>query len=144
MPPAYLNIFSIYTSELLVRHSHVACAILTQFLIREKQGVITYSTNLGTSGVVRRPSMSSDDHSQFRLLLETDALFMTLSNIYNSLRGIRRRLALSHSAVIPWSAESAANVAKTESLRGRRAGTQRGSCVTAEEMGGRCARLTGS
>ncbi|KAI0795993.1 hydrolase [Abortiporus biennis] len=74
-------------------------------------GVITYTTNMNTSAVVRDMINTS---SKLRILLETDAPFMTPSNLYNHLTdpGIKgMRLPLCHSAMIPWVAEFVANVA---------------------------------
>ncbi|KAI8994021.1 hypothetical protein BD414DRAFT_481146 [Trametes punicea] len=72
-------------------------------------GVITYSTNLNTSAVIRQ--MAAASSSSLRILLETDAPFMTPSNVYDTLRDVKGRLPLSHSAMIPWTAELIANVA---------------------------------
>ncbi|KAI0330165.1 hypothetical protein GY45DRAFT_1371002 [Cubamyces sp. BRFM 1775] len=72
-------------------------------------GVITYATNLNTSAVIRQ--MAATPQSPLRILLETDAPFMTPSNIYNSLKDVKGRLPLSHSAMIPWTAEFVADVA---------------------------------
>ena len=46
-----------------------------------------------------------------RILLETDAPFMVPSNVYDTaLKGVKR-LPLSHSGMIPWTAEFVASVA---------------------------------
>ncbi|EJF65163.1 hypothetical protein DICSQDRAFT_132695 [Dichomitus squalens LYAD-421 SS1] len=74
-------------------------------------GVITYSTNVNTSEVIRRMAASSGAETPLRILLETDAPFMTPSNIYDSLKGLKGRLPHSHSAMIPWTAEFVAGVA---------------------------------
>ena len=74
-------------------------------------GVITYSTNFNTSEVVRRMAASSSAETPLRILLETDAPFMTPSNVYNTLKDLKGRLPLSHSAMIPWTAEFVAEVA---------------------------------
>lgn len=72
-------------------------------------GVITYSSNLNTANVIRNLASSSSSH--LRILLETDAPFMVPSNIYETaLKGVKR-LPLSHSGMIPWTAEFVANVA---------------------------------
>ncbi|KAK7451679.1 hypothetical protein VKT23_012356 [Stygiomarasmius scandens] len=80
-------------------------------------GVITFSTNLNTSSIVRRmiPSSSSFTSSNLRILLETDAPYMVPANIYTSLNSfkppglngqtLKGRLPLSHSAMIPWTAD---------------------------------------
>ncbi|EGO23256.1 hypothetical protein SERLADRAFT_349889 [Serpula lacrymans var. lacrymans S7.9] len=71
-------------------------------------GVITYSTNLNTSALVRQ---MSGQPNTLRILLETDAPFMIPSNLYPSLSAVKGRLPLCHTAMIPWVAEYAANVA---------------------------------
>jgi len=66
-------------------------------------GVITYSTNLNTSDLVKQ--MITSDIGP-RILLETDAPFMVPSNLYNSIPEIKgSRLPLCHTAMIPWVAE---------------------------------------
>ncbi|CCM05242.1 uncharacterized protein FIBRA_07452 [Fibroporia radiculosa] len=72
-------------------------------------GVITYSTNANTSAVVR--NFSSDPSVPLRILLETDAPFMIPSNLYDSLKNVKGRLPLCHTAMIPWTADFVANVA---------------------------------
>ncbi|KIY49653.1 hypothetical protein FISHEDRAFT_72293 [Fistulina hepatica ATCC 64428] len=69
-------------------------------------GVITFSTNKDTPALVKRMGGSSP----LRILLETDAPFMVPSTIYNSLFTLKGRLPLSHSAMIPWTAEFVANL----------------------------------
>nr|VWO98336.1 Hsp70 [Ganoderma boninense] len=88
-------------------------------------GVITYSTNLNTSEVIRRMAASSNEEAPLRILLETDAPFMTPSNIYNSLKNLKGRLPISHSAMIPWTAEFVANVANETATEGGRWDTLR-------------------
>ncbi|KAF9033562.1 hypothetical protein BJ165DRAFT_1515121 [Panaeolus papilionaceus] len=48
-----------------------------------------------------------------RILLETDAPFMTPSNLYDDIKALKRghKLPLSHSAMIPWTAKFVADVA---------------------------------
>ena len=53
----------------------------------------------------------SEPDAALRILLETDAPFMTPSNLYGTLKNCKGRLPLSHSAMIPWTAEFTANVA---------------------------------
>jgi len=95
-------------------------------------GVITFATNHDTPNIVRRmadPSASSSSTSistsPLRILLETDAPYMVPSNIYaslydmpngNDLRG--RRLPLSHSAMIPWTASFVAGVVNSKDESG--------------------------
>lgn len=55
--------------------------------------------------------VSPDLTTPLRILLETDAPFMTPSNVYASLTEFKGRLPLSHSAMIPWTAEFTANIA---------------------------------
>lgn len=78
-------------------------------------GVITYSTNLNTSEVVRQMvthTCKDSEPAHLRILLETDAPFMVPGNIYSSMPEMKgRRLPLSHSAMIPWTAEFVAQVA---------------------------------
>lgn len=85
--------------------------ILTPFIYRSlsHKGVITYSSNLNTANVVR--NLASTPSSHLRILLETDAPFMVPSNVYETaLKGVKR-LPLSHSGMIPWTAEFVASVA---------------------------------
>ncbi|KAJ4479953.1 hydrolase [Lentinula aciculospora] len=77
-------------------------------------GVVTFATNLDTPTIVRRMAPSA---SPLRILLETDAPYMVPSNIYTSLQNLPnsndlkgRRLPLSHSAMIPWTAEFVAGI----------------------------------
>ncbi|KAH9913724.1 uncharacterized protein B0H18DRAFT_1097305 [Fomitopsis serialis] len=73
-------------------------------------GVITYSSNLNTANVIRH--LTSSPSSSLRILLETDAPFMVPSNLYDTaLKGVKGRLPLSHSAMIPWTAEFVTGVA---------------------------------
>ncbi|EPS95401.1 hypothetical protein FOMPIDRAFT_1038523 [Fomitopsis schrenkii] len=72
-------------------------------------GVITYSSNLNTANVIRNFATTPSSH--LRILLETDAPFMVPSNVYETaLKGVKR-LPLSHSGMIPWTAEFVANIA---------------------------------
>ncbi|KAK1218233.1 hypothetical protein PQX77_019084 [Marasmius sp. AFHP31] len=71
-------------------------------------GVITFTTNLNTSSVIRRMPPS-----ELRILLETDAPYMVPANIYGSLSSLLgNRLPLSHSAMIPWTADFVSGVLK--------------------------------
>ncbi|KAF9221166.1 Metallo-dependent hydrolase [Gyrodon lividus] len=70
-------------------------------------GVISYSTNMNTSALVRQMVASSGGP---RILLETDAPFMVPSNIYASLPEVKGRLPLCHTAMIPWVADFTADV----------------------------------
>jgi len=85
-------------------------------------GVITYATNLNTSNVIRQMTATEPPSPRnLRILLETDAPFMTPSNLYNTLTdpGIKgRRLPLCHSAMIPWVAEFVSAVANGEEKGG--------------------------
>lgn len=77
-------------------------------------GVITYSTNLNTSAVIRQMAASNpaSPESSLRIVLETDAPYMIPSNLYDLLTEIKgRRLPLCHTAMIPWTAEFVASVA---------------------------------
>ncbi|OCH90759.1 Metallo-dependent hydrolase [Obba rivulosa] len=73
-------------------------------------GVITYSSNLNTANVIRQLAAHGRD-TPLRIVLETDAPFMTPSNIYASLKDVKGKLPLSHSAMIPWTADFVAGVA---------------------------------
>jgi len=80
-------------------------------------GVITYSTNLNTSAVIRHllsiePSTDAGA-SPLRILLETDAPYMIPSNLTNQALSLKsgQKLPFSHSGMIPWTAEFVANVA---------------------------------
>lgn len=84
-------------------------------------GVITYSTNLNTSALVRQ--LTSQDPNP-RLILETDAPYMIPSNLYGSLKGVKGRLPLSHTAMIPWTAEFVAGVANGVGVEGKVEGTE--------------------
>lgn len=86
-------------------------------------GVITYSTNLNTSAVIRNmvsaptsaPSTPSST-SPLRILLETDAPYMVPGNIYRSLTELKGgRLPLCHTAMVPWTADFVAGVASAAS-----------------------------
>ncbi|KAF8649324.1 hypothetical protein AX16_005879 [Volvariella volvacea WC 439] len=83
-------------------------------------GVITYSSNLNTSALIQQmtktppwstPSSASTSApsapqlSPLRVLLETDAPYMTPGNLYASLPALKGKLPLCHSAMIPWTAE---------------------------------------
>ncbi|KAF9234910.1 hypothetical protein BU15DRAFT_89790 [Melanogaster broomeanus] len=70
-------------------------------------GVISYSTNLNTSALVRQMVASPGGP---RILLETDAPFMVPSNIYASLPEVKGRLPLCHTGMIPWVADFTAGV----------------------------------
>ncbi|EKM61802.1 uncharacterized protein PHACADRAFT_248680 [Phanerochaete carnosa HHB-10118-sp] len=78
-------------------------------------GVITYSSNLNTSAVIRQMVSSSGESqssSTLRIVLETDAPFMVPGNIYAALPEIKgKRLPLCHTAMLPWTAEFVAGVA---------------------------------
>jgi TatD DNase family protein len=49
-----------------------------------------------------------------RIILETDAPYMVPANIYSSLPTVKGRLPLSHTAMIPWTAEFVATIAGEE------------------------------
>ncbi|KAI0645355.1 hypothetical protein C8Q79DRAFT_910324 [Trametes meyenii] len=86
-------------------------------------GVVTYATNLNTSAVVRHMAMASG--SPLRIILETDAPFMIPSNIYGVLKDVKGRLPLSHTAMIPWTAEFVADVANEVVTEGAQWDTER-------------------
>ncbi|KIJ19643.1 hypothetical protein PAXINDRAFT_166738 [Paxillus involutus ATCC 200175] len=70
-------------------------------------GVISYSTNVNTSALVRKMVASPGGP---RILLETDAPYMIPANLYASLPEVRGRLPLCHTAMIPWVADFTAGV----------------------------------
>lgn len=88
---------------------------------RTNPGVITYSTNLNTAALVRQ--LTSQDPNP-RLILETDAPYMIPSHLYGSLKGVKGRLPLSHTAMIPWTAEFVAGVANGVGVEGKEEGTE--------------------
>lgn len=105
-------------------------------------GVITYATNLNTSALVKDLLVTSTPDHPPRIVLETDAPFMVPSNIYSALskpstpsasgastpvpdsksgkatpKGTgmaNTRLPLSHTAMIPWTAEFVAGLGGEE------------------------------
>lgn len=57
-------------------------------------------------------SLEASQRSNLRILLETDAPFMTPSNLYDDIPALRgKRLPICHSAMIPWTAKFVAEVA---------------------------------
>ncbi|KAG8215662.1 hypothetical protein J3R82DRAFT_7536 [Butyriboletus roseoflavus] len=72
-------------------------------------GVISYATNLNTAALVRHMAGTAGPAGP-RILLETDAPFMVPSNLYGSLPGLKGRLPLCHTAMIPWIADFTAGV----------------------------------
>ncbi|KAJ8089492.1 hypothetical protein PM082_014746 [Marasmius tenuissimus] len=76
-------------------------------------GVITFTTNLNTAQVIRQMNPQPSTPSDLRILLETDAPYMVPANIYASLSSLSgNRLPLSHSAMIPWTADFVSGVLK--------------------------------
>jgi len=75
-------------------------------------GVIMYSSNTNTSAVISQMSSASPS-GPLRILLETDAPFMTPGNLYASLPASwkGKKLPLCHTAMMPWTAEFVAGVA---------------------------------
>ncbi|KAF8064825.1 hypothetical protein FPV67DRAFT_1562816 [Lyophyllum atratum] len=73
-------------------------------------GVITYSTNEYTSTVIRNMVATNPD-APLRILLETDAPYMVPANLYDSLKEMKGKLPVCHSAMVPWTAAFVANVA---------------------------------
>ena len=79
-------------------------------MIHDKTGVITYSTNLNTSAVIKH--LSSNSSNPLRILLETDAPYMIPGNIYKTLPDLKSsRLPLCHTGMLPWTAEFVAQEA---------------------------------
>ncbi|KAJ8089485.1 hypothetical protein PM082_014737 [Marasmius tenuissimus] len=76
-------------------------------------GVITFTTNLNTAQVIRHMNPQPSTPSDLRILLETDTPYMVPANIYASLTSLSgNRLPLSHSAMIPWTADFVSRVLK--------------------------------
>ena len=86
---------------------------LTKYIF--PSGVITYTSNLNTSAVIREMVTSTEapaPDSALRIVLETDAPFMVPGNLYNSIPEVKgKRLPLCHTAMLPWTAEFVARVA---------------------------------
>lgn len=75
-------------------------------------GVVTFSTNLNTADLLRQMVRSPE---LFRIVLETDAPYMVPSNVYPALLADptftkQTRLPLSHSLMIPFTAQYVASV----------------------------------
>lgn len=90
---------------------HLAQSLLDHFpnLFIGITGVITYSTNENTSAVIRH--LAADSSKPLRILLETDAPYMTPSNLYNAIPHVKGRLPICHTGMIPWTAEFVADIA---------------------------------
>ncbi|KAL1740416.1 hypothetical protein HDZ31DRAFT_67963 [Schizophyllum fasciatum] len=86
-------------------------------------GVVTFSTNEDTPNIIRRMMGTStgaqgavsapaptSSMAPLRIILETDAPYMVPTNIYGSLSGIKGRLPLCHTAMIPWTADFVAGI----------------------------------
>lgn len=77
-------------------------------------GVITYATNQNTAGVIKHlagtPSSASP---RLRIVLETDSPYMIPSNLTQQTLGLKsgQKLPISHSGMIPWTADFVANLA---------------------------------
>ncbi|TFK61510.1 Metallo-dependent hydrolase [Pluteus cervinus] len=78
-------------------------------------GVVTYSSNTNTSDIIRIMA-ESNPTAPLRIVLETDAPYMTPGNICGSLpaevKG--KKLPICHSAMIPWTAEFVVGVVGSE------------------------------
>ncbi|GLB38852.1 putative tatD related DNase [Lyophyllum shimeji] len=94
-------------------------------------GVITYTTNPNTSGVIRNlvsspssrgPTSEPQSQPHLRILLETDAPYMVPANLYDSLLEMKGKLPLCHSAMVPWTAAFVARVAREVEAAGAGAG----------------------
>ena len=49
--------------------------------------------------------------NRLRILLETDAPYMTPSNLYTAIPHVKGRLPICHTGMIPWTAEWVADIA---------------------------------
>jgi TatD DNase family protein len=103
------------------RRPPIQSPIITVIIILIRiSGVITYSTNLNTSALIRQMSSKlSTSPDSLRILLETDAPYMIPSNLYTTLtltspdlKG--KKLPLCHTAMIPWTAEFVAGIIERE------------------------------
>ena len=74
-------------------------------------GVITYTSNLNTANLIR--ALVTSPSPSLRILLETDAPYMIPANIYRDLRNLPpgSKLPISHTGMIPWTAEWVSKVA---------------------------------
>ncbi|KAG8787177.1 hypothetical protein FRC12_015840 [Ceratobasidium sp. 428] len=118
--------------EILTTHIHIHCftdsvelaeKLLAYFpnLYIGITGVITYATNLNTAQVIRNlikagPNPIDPTRSPLRIVLETDAPYMTPANFTKTQQtalGLKTnaRIPLCHSGMIPWIAEFVATVA---------------------------------
>jgi len=88
-------------------------------------GVITYSTNLNTSATIRQMLTSPSSPNALRIILETDAPYMVPSNLNDSVPAMKnKRVPLSHSAMIPWTADFVAQVANSAIQNGEQGGEE--------------------
>ena len=96
---------------------------------------MTFSTNEDTPNIIRRmvglpestqaPAANSEtaapiaspaaptpniSSSPLRIILETDAPYMVPTNVYSVLSGMKGRLPLCHTAMIPWTADFVAGI----------------------------------
>ena len=96
---------------------------------------MTFSTNEDTPNIIRRmvglaestqkpateadapaaspaPTAPTPNTSSFplRIILETDAPYMVPTNVYSVLSGMKGRLPLCHTAMIPWTADFVAGI----------------------------------
>jgi len=76
-------------------------------------GVITYATNENTAAVIRHlAGTPSPSTPRLRIVLETDSPYMTPSNLTQEALGLKsgQKLPISHSGMVPWTAEFVANL----------------------------------
>ena len=77
-------------------------------------GVITYATNQNTAGVIKHlAGTPSSTSPRLRIVLETDSPYMIPSNLTQQTLGLKsgQKLPISHSGMIPWTADFVANLA---------------------------------
>jgi TatD DNase family protein len=110
-----LNILTTHVPKETHIHIHcftdtpeLASSLLSHFpnLFIGITGVITYSSNLNTTEVVKSTPLE-------RLLLETDSPFMAPNNVLKAIKamgGKSTRIPVCSSGMIPWTAEWVANI----------------------------------
>ena len=55
--------------------------------------------------------VASNPSAPLRILLETNAPYMVPGNLYDSINGLKGKLPICHSAMLPWTAEFVAKAA---------------------------------
>ncbi|KAI4527735.1 Metallo-dependent hydrolase [Schizophyllum commune Loenen D] len=70
------------------------------------------AANSETAATIASPAAPTPNTSSspFRIILETDAPYMVPTNVYSVLSGMKGRLPLCHTAMIPWTADFVAGI----------------------------------